>query len=210
MLTDPLPIFCSTNKRLKQLFFYSKILNFLHSLIHIVVDPLSYLRAWYLSRKISWRPIIRKRALGLINEEPWRSISIRVIPISFFREWRVVTGGRGWDRSDGRSGRPRQVSTPADWFRTSSTPIGARSRRNRIACRVSGRPIAPLTLQFMPGPRPRQENRSPRGAKPSRSPPDFHPSPPLSLSLPPPIPILASSNLLSIQAFSREIFPRLC
>ena len=99
MLTDPLPIFCSTNKRLKQLFFYSKILNFLHSLIHIVVDPLSYLRAWYLSRKISWRPIIRKRALGLINEEPWRSISIRVIPISFFREWRVVTGGRGWDRS---------------------------------------------------------------------------------------------------------------
>lgn len=45
----------------------------------------------------------------------------------------------------------RRVSTPLDWFRTSSTPIEARSRRDRITCQVSGRPIAPLTLQFMPG-----------------------------------------------------------
>lgn len=104
-------------------------MSFVHRLIRIVVEPLL--------RHISSRPVIRKQAVGLINE-PWRSISIRTSSDSdFFREWRVVG--------------MRRVSTPLDWFRTSSTPIEARSRRDRITCQVSGRPIAPLTLQFMPG-----------------------------------------------------------
>lgn len=150
-------------------------MSFVHRLIRIVVEPLL--------RHISSRPVIRKQAVGLINE-PWRSISIRTSSDSdFFREWRVVG--------------MRRVSTPLDWFRTSSTPIEARSRRDRITCQVSGRPIAPLTLQFMPG----------LGKKiallEGRSRADLQPiSSHLHRFLSSPL------ESFSIQAFSRQIFPR--
>lgn len=106
-------------------------MSFVHRLIRIVVDPLL--------RHISSRPVIRKQAVGLINE-PWRSISIRTSSDSdFFREWCVVGDETGLDASglvsnqfhadrSALQARPHYLPSirPAD--RATYAPIYARTR----------------------------------------------------------------------------------
>lgn len=106
-------------------------MSFVHRLIRIVVEPLL--------RHISSRPVIRKQAVGLINE-PWRSISIRTSSDSdFFREWRVVGDETGLDASglvsnqfhadrSALQARPHYLPSilPAD--RATYAPIYARTR----------------------------------------------------------------------------------
>lgn len=151
-------------------------MSFVHRLIRIVVEPLL--------RHISSRPVIRKQAVGLINE-PWRSISIRTSSDSdFFREWRVVGDETGLDAS----------GLVSNQFHADRSALQARPHYLPSIRPADRATYAP---QFMPG----------LGKKiallEGRSRADLQPiSSHLHRFLSSPL------ESFSIQAFSRQIFPR--